>query len=202
MKIKKSISQSASLNLRVLVALVVTLAGASLAFFAAASPPTSSGLRHSELPNTFAAAPLGGPPVVVSITPIRGPERAFQPSATIADLDHGFAAGATRPRQTAQRLLPASDHPRREQGRWQRAIPGRANTRSLGRGARRRTQIPAVTTGFGRRQCNRYIERRTTRGGHPGRGVPCSAGSRGRVAGRGVADTANQPDLVGSWKRI
>ncbi len=96
MKIKKSISQSASLNLRVLVALVVTLAGASLAFFAAASPPTSSGLRHSELPNTFAAAPLGGPPVVVSITPIRGPERAFQPSATIADLDHGFAAGATR----------------------------------------------------------------------------------------------------------
>src|SRR5207249_2301301 len=47
------------------------------------------------LPKPLAAAPLGSP-VVVSITPIRGPERAYQPGAGLADLDHGFAAGATR----------------------------------------------------------------------------------------------------------
>jgi hypothetical protein len=33
---------------------------------------------------------------VVGTTLISGPDRAYQPGASIADLDHGFAAGATR----------------------------------------------------------------------------------------------------------
>src|SRR5258705_5979786 len=94
---KKSTSQSAFFNLRVLIALVVALAGVVLALFAAANPSTSAGRGLGKSSNAFPAAPLGGPgPVVVSITPIRGPERAYQPGAGIADLDHGFAAGATR----------------------------------------------------------------------------------------------------------
>src|SRR5581483_7490173 len=97
MKIKKeSAFQSAFLNPRVLVAVVIALAGASLALVAVASPLTG-GRRHSELPKASVAAQPGSPgPVVVNITPIRGPERAFQPGVNIADLDHGFAAGSTR----------------------------------------------------------------------------------------------------------
>jgi len=94
---KKSTSQSAFFNLRVLIALVVALAGVVLALFAAANPSTSAGRGLGKSSNAFPAAPLGGPgPVVVSITPIRGPERAYQPGVSIADLDRGFAAGSTR----------------------------------------------------------------------------------------------------------
>ena len=107
---KKSTSQSAParsslgegrfINLRVVVALVVAVIGVALVFFATSAPgqakPGVHGDRGSaKLPKALAAAPLGSP-VVVSITPIRGPERAYQPGAGIADLDHGFAAGATR----------------------------------------------------------------------------------------------------------
>src|SRR5438876_285848 len=93
---KKSTSQSAFFNLRVLIALVVALAGVGLALFATANPSTGSGLGFGKSSHAVAAAPLGGPPVVTSITPIRGPERAYQPGVSIADLDHGLAAGATR----------------------------------------------------------------------------------------------------------
>ncbi len=93
----KSASQSAFFSLRVLVGLVITLAGLGLALFVMANPSTSSELGSGALPNTFAASSPGGPgPVVVSVTPIRGPERAYQPGVSIADLDRGFAAGATR----------------------------------------------------------------------------------------------------------
>lgn len=93
---KKSTSQSAFFNLRVLVGLAVTLAGLGLALFAAANPSTASGPGSDPVEAGLAAAPAGGPPVVVNITPIRGPDRAYQPGATIADLDRGFVAGATR----------------------------------------------------------------------------------------------------------
>src|SRR5207253_7601355 len=105
---KKSTSQSAParsslgegrfINLRVLVALVVAVTGVALTFFAASAPGQAKPGVHggsAKLPKALAAAPLGSP-VVVSITPIRGPERAYQPGAGLADLDHGFAAGATR----------------------------------------------------------------------------------------------------------
>ena len=93
----KSTSQSAFFSLRVLVGLVITLAGLGLALFATANPSTSGELGSGALPNTLAASSPGGPgPVVVSVTPIRGPERAYQPGVRIADLDRGFAAGATR----------------------------------------------------------------------------------------------------------
>jgi hypothetical protein len=93
---KKHITRLAFFNLRVLIALVVALAGVGLALFATANPSTGSGLGFGKSLNAVAAAPLGGPPVETSITPIRGPERAYQPGVSIADLDHGFAAGATR----------------------------------------------------------------------------------------------------------
>src|SRR5437870_9677039 len=107
---KKSTSQSAParsslgegrfINLRVLVALVVAVTGVALVFFATsaagqATPGVDGDRGSAKLPKALAAAPLGSP-VVVSITPIRGPERAYQPGASFADLDHGFAAGATR----------------------------------------------------------------------------------------------------------
>jgi Kelch motif/Galactose oxidase, central domain len=101
---KKSTSQSALFRLRVLVAMVVAVTSVALAFFATSAPGrTGRGQANpgvhadrgsAKLPKPL-AAPLVGP-VVVSITPIRGPERAYQPGASIADLDHGFAAGATR----------------------------------------------------------------------------------------------------------
>jgi hypothetical protein len=93
---RKSTTQSAFFNLRVLIALVIALAGVGLALFATANPSTGSGLGFGKSSHAVAAAPLGGPPVVTGITPIRGPERAYQPGVSIADLDHGFAAGATR----------------------------------------------------------------------------------------------------------
>jgi hypothetical protein len=92
---KKSTSESAFFNLRILIGLVATLAGVGLALFAAANPSTGNGLGFGSAAG-FTAAPLGGPPVVVNITPIRGPDRAYQPSVSIADLDRGFAAGSTR----------------------------------------------------------------------------------------------------------
>ncbi len=93
---KKSTSQSAFFTLRILIALVVGLAGVGLALFAAANPPTGRGGSLGSAVAGFAAAPLGGPPVVVNITPVRGPDRAYQPAVSIADLDRGFAAGTTR----------------------------------------------------------------------------------------------------------
>jgi hypothetical protein len=82
-------------NPRVVVAFVVALNGVLLAVFAAAntSPRGGSG---SVKPRSAFAAPRGAGPVVVGSTLIRGPERAYQPGVSIADLDHGFAAGATR----------------------------------------------------------------------------------------------------------
>jgi len=73
---KKSTSESAFFNQRVLIGLVVTLGGVGLALFAAANPSTGNGLGSGPAAAGFAAAPLGGPPVVVNITPIRGPDRA------------------------------------------------------------------------------------------------------------------------------
>ncbi len=97
---RSSLSEGGFFNLRVLVALVVAVTGVALAFFATSAPGQAKPGVHTDrgsakLPKPLAATPIGGP-VVVSITPIRGPERAYQPGAGIADLDHGFAAGATR----------------------------------------------------------------------------------------------------------
>jgi hypothetical protein len=82
-------------NPRVVAAFVVALNGVLLAVFAAAntSPRGGSG---SVKPRSAFAAPRGVGPVVVGSTLIRGPERAYQPGVSIADLDHGFVAGATR----------------------------------------------------------------------------------------------------------
>jgi len=92
---KKSISQSAFFSLRALIAAVVALAGASLGgFFATADQPTRAS-GSAKWPCT-PTAPGGTGPVVVGTTLIRGPDRAYQPGAGFADLDHGFAAGATR----------------------------------------------------------------------------------------------------------
>ncbi len=139
---KKSISQSAFFSLRALIAAAVVLASASLGgFFATADQPTRAS-GSAKWPRT-SAAPGGTGPVVVGTTLIRGPDRAYQPGASFADLDHGFAAGATRDNHTfptvtrsrhnAEYLLPASDHSGREQGGWQRGIPGLADPRGLGR---------------------------------------------------------------------
>src|SRR5882724_2802237 len=93
---KKSISQSAFFSLRALIAAVVALAGASLGgFFATADQPTrASGSANWPCTPTAPGGSTG--PVVVGTTLIRGPDRAYQPGASFADLDHGFAAGATR----------------------------------------------------------------------------------------------------------
>ncbi len=92
---KKSISQSAFFSLRALIAAAVVLASASLGgFFATADQPTRAS-GSAKWPRT-SAAPGGTGPVVVGTTLIRGPDRAYQPGASFADLDHGFAAGATR----------------------------------------------------------------------------------------------------------
>ena len=82
-------------NPRVVVAFVVALNGVLLAVFAAANTSPRGG-RGSMKPRSAFAAPRGAGPVVVGSTLIRGPERAYQPGVSIADLDHGFAAGATR----------------------------------------------------------------------------------------------------------
>jgi Kelch motif/Galactose oxidase, central domain len=82
-------------NPRVVVAFVVALNGVLLAVFAAANTSPRGG-RGSVKPRSAFAAPRGAGPVVVGSTLIRGPERAYQPGVSIADLDHGFAAGATR----------------------------------------------------------------------------------------------------------
>jgi Kelch motif/Galactose oxidase, central domain len=82
-------------NPRVVVAFVVALNGVLLAVFAAANTSPRGG-RGSVKPRSAFAAPRGAGPVVVGSTLIRGPGRAYQPGVSIADLDHGFAAGATR----------------------------------------------------------------------------------------------------------
>src|SRR5437762_7434841 len=93
---KKSISQSAFFSLRALVAAAVALAGASLGgFFATADQPTRAS-GSAKWPGTPTAPGGSTGPVVVGTTLIRGPDRAYQPGASFADLDHGFAAGATR----------------------------------------------------------------------------------------------------------
>ena len=93
---KKSISQSAFFSLRALIAAAVALAGASLGgFFATADQPTRAS-GSAKWPGTPTAPGGSTGPVVVGTTLIRGPDRAYQPGASFADLDHGFAAGATR----------------------------------------------------------------------------------------------------------
>src|SRR5437773_9355670 len=97
---RSSLGEDGFFNLRVLVALVVAVTGVALTFFATSAPGQAKPGVHTDHDSSKslkppAATPLGGP-VVVSIIPIRGPERAYQPGAGIADLDHGFAAGATR----------------------------------------------------------------------------------------------------------
>jgi len=80
-------------SLRILIAFIIGSTGIFLTFFATAeqSVRRSSSAKWPRTP----AAPDGGP-VVVGSTLIRGPDRAYQPGASIADLDHGFAAGSTR----------------------------------------------------------------------------------------------------------
>ena len=51
-------------------------------------------------------------------------------------------------------------------------------------------------------QRSRHLERWTPSGGHFGRGFSGSAKPGGDVAGRRLADSANQSDLVGGWKCI
>src|SRR5438874_3475534 len=97
---RSSLGEGRFINLRVLVALVVAVTGVALVFFATSAPGQAKPGVHTDRGSAkwskpLAAAPLGSP-VVVSITPIRGSERAYQPGAGLADLDHGFAAGATR----------------------------------------------------------------------------------------------------------
>src|SRR6266550_950970 len=93
---KKSISQSAFFSLRALIAAVIALAGASLGgFFATADQPIRAS-GFAKWPSTPTAPGGTTGPVVVGTTLIRGPDRAYQPGASFADLDHGFAAGATR----------------------------------------------------------------------------------------------------------
>src|SRR5438309_6693659 len=93
---KKSISQSAFFSLRALIAAAVALAGASLGgFFATADQPTRAS-GSAKWPGTPTVPGGSTGPVVVGTTLIRGPDRAYQPGASFADLDHGFAAGATR----------------------------------------------------------------------------------------------------------
>jgi len=93
---KKSTSQTAFLTLRVLLALVVALAGIGVALFATANSSVGSGRGPARGPRTPTAPGGSTGPVVVGTTLIRGPDRAYQPGASFADLDHGFAAGATR----------------------------------------------------------------------------------------------------------
>jgi hypothetical protein len=90
---KKSTSRSAFFNLRSLLALVVAFTGVLLAFLATNTSARDG--RASVKSGSEFTAPVGGP-TVVATTLIRGPDRAYQPGASIADLDHGFAAGATR----------------------------------------------------------------------------------------------------------
>jgi hypothetical protein len=94
---KKCTSDSAFFNLRVIVALVIALSGCVMALFAKTNSPKDDRHGTAAAPKPSAAGPHVGPgPVVVNITPIRGPERAYQPGVGIADLDRGFAAGSTR----------------------------------------------------------------------------------------------------------
>lgn len=92
---KKSTSQSAFFSLRILIAFIIVLTGVSMALLATADQSThgSASARWSRT----SALPTGSlGPIVVGTTLIRGPDRAYQPGASIADLDHGFAAGSTR----------------------------------------------------------------------------------------------------------
>jgi Galactose oxidase, central domain/Kelch motif len=92
---KKSTSQSAFFGLRSLIAFIIALTGVSVALLATEDQSirrskSAKWSRASGLPS----GSLG--PVVIGTTLIRGPDRAYQPGASFADLDHGFAAGATR----------------------------------------------------------------------------------------------------------
>lgn len=91
----KSAFQTAFASRRVVIALVIALTSVSLAFFATAGSSAGKGRGSTKL-RRASAAPGGLGPVVVGTTLIRGPDRAYQPGASFADLDHGFAAGATR----------------------------------------------------------------------------------------------------------
>ena len=93
---KQSTSRTAFLTLRVLIALVVALAGIGVTLFATANSSVVSGRGSARGPRTPIAPAGSSGPVVVGTTLIRGPDRAYQPGASFADLDHGFAAGATR----------------------------------------------------------------------------------------------------------
>jgi hypothetical protein len=90
---KKSTSQSAFFSLRILIVVVST--GVCMALLATADQSThgSSSARWSRT-SALPSGSLG--PIVVGTTLIRGPDRAYQPGASIADLDHGFSAGSTR----------------------------------------------------------------------------------------------------------
>jgi hypothetical protein len=90
---KKSTSQSAFFSLRILIAFIIVSIGVSMALLATGDQ--SIGGSSSARWSRTSAAPVGGP-VVVGTTLIRGPDRAYQPGASIADLNHGFAAGSTR----------------------------------------------------------------------------------------------------------
>ncbi len=80
-----------------LVGLATTLTAIILGFLASAKQTgTITGSADAAGNAPVAGASPGSTPMVVNITAIRGPDRAFQPSVTIADLDHGFAAGSTR----------------------------------------------------------------------------------------------------------
>src|SRR4030095_4526975 len=103
---QKSAAQSA-FYWRALGTLIAGGTGLALAFFAksaparidrtVAIPSVRGGHRSARLMKLRPGTALSGPnPVVVRITPVRGPDRSYQPGATIADLNHGFAAGATR----------------------------------------------------------------------------------------------------------
>ena len=92
---KKSTSQSAFFTLRILIAFIIVLTGVCMALLATADQSThrSSSARWSRT-SALPSGSLG--PIVTGTTLIRGPDRAYQPGASIVDLDHGFAAGSTR----------------------------------------------------------------------------------------------------------
>src|SRR2546430_14133257 len=80
---RSSLGEGRLINLLVLVAMVVAVTGVALVFFATFAPGQATprvnivrgSSKWSEPP---AAAPHGSPTVVI-MTPIRGPERAYQP---------------------------------------------------------------------------------------------------------------------------
>jgi len=92
---KKSTSQSAFFRLRILIALIIVMTGVSMALLATGDQ-SIRGSRSARWLHRSALSGGAPGPVVVGTTLIRGPDRAYQPGASIADLDHGFSAGSTR----------------------------------------------------------------------------------------------------------